>query len=91
MSTDSNFGHSISRLLLGRRLTDVERATSDAFENQQMILARKEQIASATKEFCRLPLTPVGAFAAGAAVGMTGSKPASVPLIMRIVSLVNLA
>lgn len=81
----------MSRLLLGRRLTDVENIELKAYENQQMILARKEQIASAGRELCRLPMAPVAGFAAGGLTGiLSDSKPSTVPLIMRIVSLAKL-
>ena len=69
----------MSRLLLGRRLTDVEN------------IERKEQIASAGRELCRLPMAPVAGFAAGGLTGiLSDSKPSTVPLIMRIVSLAKL-
>ncbi|QHJ13215.1 hypothetical protein FX988_03476 [Paraglaciecola mesophila] len=83
--------HFLSRVLLGRRLTTVEQIEQQAYANQQMILARKEQIISANKEFCRQPATPIAAFATGAAAGMLNNKkPASLPLVMRIVGMTGL-
>ncbi|WP_252732762.1 hypothetical protein [Paraglaciecola chathamensis] len=83
--------HFLSRMLLGRRLTTVEQIEQQAYVNQQTILARKEQIISANKELCRQPATPIAAFATGAAAGMLGDKkPASFPLVMRIIGMTGL-
>lgn len=83
--------HFLGRILLGRRLKTVEQIEQQAYANQQIILARKEQIVSANKELCRLPATPVAAFATGAAAGMLGDKKAaSFPLVMRIIGMTGL-
>ncbi|MEH6712910.1 MAG: hypothetical protein V7733_16980 [Paraglaciecola polaris] len=84
-------GQFFSRALLSQRLTDVEGVERQAHANQEMILARRAQITSATKELCRQPLTPIAAFAAGSAAGvLNDSKPSAMPLIMRIVTMARL-
>lgn len=83
--------HILTRALLGRRLTDVEKIEQQTYANQQIILARKEQIVSANNELCRQPSTSVAAFVTGAVTGMLrDKKPASMPLVMRLVGTMGL-
>jgi hypothetical protein len=83
--------HFLSKMLLGRRLTKVEELERQAYGNQQMILARKEQVISANKELCRHGSTVAAAFTAGGLTGLLkNKKPSSVPLILRLVGMAGI-
>ncbi|MFQ3196983.1 MAG: pyridoxal biosynthesis lyase PdxS [Paraglaciecola sp.] len=81
----------LTRLLLGRRLQDVEGLERLALDNQQAIQHRKVQIKSAAVTLCAQPLTPVVAFAAGGVAGMLSvTRASAAALLMRIASLAKL-
>lgn len=81
----------LSRLLLGRRLQEVELLESAALDNQQIIQGRQAQMKSASVALCRQPFSPLFAFAAGGLTGMSSVKDiSSFALVMRIASLAKL-
>ncbi|MFT6899205.1 MAG: hypothetical protein ACJA13_003638 [Paraglaciecola sp.] len=81
----------LTRLLLGRRLQDVEAIERRALDNQQVIQGRKEEMKSAAVALCEQPLSPLVAFAAGGVAGMLSVTRASASaMLMRIASLAKL-
>ncbi|MFQ3234958.1 MAG: hypothetical protein ACI9C4_000511 [Paraglaciecola sp.] len=81
----------LTRLLLGRRLQDVEGLERRALDNQQVIKGRKEEIKSMAVALCVQPFTPLIALIAGGAVGMLCvSRTSYAALLMRIASLAKL-
>jgi hypothetical protein len=81
----------LTRLLLGRRLQDVEGLELRALSNQQVIQGRKEEIKSAAVALCEQPITPIVAFAAGGVAGMmSNSRISPVAMLTRIAGLAKL-
>lgn len=81
----------LTRLLLGRRLQDVQVLELRALDNQQVIEGRKAQIKSAAVALCEQPYTPLVAFAAGGVAGMmSATRVSAAALVMRIAGLAKL-